>query len=212
MQSAAEYLEKTESAVRKLFEAIDSYIGILRRDSRAVFVTSFVEGEDPYQLYEKWAEGNQTAIQESRKAQEEFLAESFALATMCGAVLQVASKAIERFSTNTSVPAAWSDAIGNTKSAIPFCIGAEIRTVPLGLVIYAGRNQHTHFEDSMPHRVNSAVFEALALNHGYGGAFKDPAFDLSDLRLTSLASNVTALIKWRSYDRYASDMRALLGI
>jgi hypothetical protein len=212
MQTAGEYLTKTESAVRKLFEAIDSYTAVLTRAPQAVFVTSYVEGEEPYQLYEKWAKDNEVIIGESKRAQEEFLAEGFALATMCGAVLQVASKAIECFSANTSVPAAWSGAIGNTQSAVPFCIGKEIRTVPLGLVIYAARNQHTHFDDPKPHRVNSAVFEALALNHGYGGSFKDPAFDLSNPRITSLSSNVTALIKWRSYESYASDMKALLGI
>jgi hypothetical protein len=214
MQSLTEYIEKTESAVRKLFEGIDSYCAILQQNPHAVFVTSYAEGEDPQVLYDAWAEQNATALQASIASQHEFLAEGFALATLCGSVLQVAAKAIECYSRNTEIPDGWVTAVGNSKAAVPFCCGRPVRGVPLGLIVYAGRNQHIHFDDLDLHRLNATVFERLACNHGYKSQhpFQDPAFDLTGSRLVSFAANITALIGWRSYESYDRDIRSLIGI
>ena len=69
MKTAAEYLEKTESATRKLFEGIDSYLEVIRRLAK----------------YDVWVRENETDIAASLKAQRDFVAESFAHATLCEA-------------------------------------------------------------------------------------------------------------------------------
>src|SRR3990167_6929857 len=100
--------------------------------------------------------------------------------------------------------------------SVPFCTGRLVRGVPLGLIVYAGRNQHTHFEDQNLREPNVEVFRRLAMYHGLGKADKqsvvDPAFHLDTESITSFAHNITALIEWRSLDAYESDMRQLLGI
>lgn len=214
MQTAAEYLDKTESAIRLLFDGIDSYISILRHHPTSAFVTSYTDEADFQAQYKAWAKENDGVIRASLEAQREYLAESFAQATLCGAILQVAAKAIECYSMNKKIPADWTTFIKTTSVAAPFCVGRMVRGVPLGLVIYAARNQHTHLEDTELRELNVEVFERLAVNHGAmtNIPFRDPAFDLKNTGLMSYASNCTALIGWRSYEVYKRDMQALLEV
>lgn len=214
MQSAAEYIAKTESAMRKLFEGIDSYSEILRRHPHSVFVTSYTNNTDSAAQYEEWAKENQHSIAASLDAQKEYIAESFAQATLCGAVLQVAAKALECYSKNTVILSEWSPVIKPEQKPVRFCVGRLLHGVPLGLVIYAARNQHTHFGDAKLNEPNLTVFERLATNHGIQSSqpFRHPAFDLQNTGLVSFASNCTALIGWRLYEAYEKDMRVLLEI
>jgi hypothetical protein len=85
-----------------------------------------------------------------------------------------------------------------------------VRTVPIGLIIYAGRNQHTHFNEPKLTKVNVAVFERLA-DHPEDATVKDPEHDLDNPLLDSYASNITFILGWRSYDAYAADLGSLLG-
>lgn len=215
MQSAAQYLDKTRSASRKLFEGIDTYL-VLIRGHTATFVTSYTDEADWQRQYDSWHAKNQSGIQAALEAQREFLEEGFAQAALCGAVLQIAAKAIECYSKNTEVPPEWTTLIKPDSKPVPFCVGRQIRGVPLGLIVYAGRNQHTHFEDKNLREPNITVFEKLAFNHGYlkgqQTQVADPAFQLKTDGITSFANNITALIGWRSLEAYETDMRELLEI
>ena len=111
MQSADEYITKTESAMRKFFDGIDSYLEVLRRSPNPFFVTSNTETADFYAQHEEWAMGNRHSIESALAAQKKYAAELFAQATLCGAVLQVAAKALECYSKNTVIPSEWSPVI-----------------------------------------------------------------------------------------------------
>lgn len=214
MQSASEYLKRTESAVRKLFEGIDSYTAGLERARTPVFISSTLDQTKRDAELEAWMVENAVAIEAARAAQRDYFAESFAMATLCGAVLQVAAKGLERFSANSAIPEDWRDVIKPKDSAVRCCIGRRVRHVPLGLIIYAGRNQHVHFGEGKLNKINTTVFARLAIHHGTNNdpTIRDPAFDLSNSRLVSFAHNVTALIDWRSYDAYERDLAALLAV
>jgi hypothetical protein len=177
-----------------------------------MFITSEPRGPKQDAEFDAWQKTNAAQIEAARAAEQSFLAEAFALDTMCGAVLQVADKALEIYGNNTEVPSDLPDMIKGKHAK--YCVGRRVRTVPLGLVIYAARNQHTHFNDEMLREPSASIFRLLATAHGYGGdqEIVDPAFDLNNPRLLSLASNVTSLMGWRSYQNYAADMRELLGI
>lgn len=209
MQTPSTYIARTETAVRKLFEGISSYIEILK----PIQGTTFVSGQlDPALFraeYDAWAKLNSKKLAASAAAQKEYSQQSFAMATLCGAVLQVAAKAIECYSTNTTVSVEARAIIGKSAPAAPFCIGREIRGVPIGLIIYAGRNQHTHYNEEKLNGVNEAVFERLVVV-STSPSLKDPAMDLSNPLLDSHASNVTFLLGWRSYEAYESDLRSML--
>ena len=215
MQSATEYLDKSESAMRKLFEGIDSYFAPLRRSQSLAFESSTADDEQRQVEREAWLRKNKNAITASFVNQREFVAENFAQAVLCGAVLQVAAKAIEIYSVNARVSSEWKSVIGNNNiNAVSFCYGRPIRGIPLGLIIYAGRNQHAHFKDKKLHEPSNTVFERLAARNSSGSemANRDPAFDLTNDRLISYASNITSLIGWDTYGAYNQDIRKLLEL
>jgi hypothetical protein len=210
VNSYAIYASSTETAVQKLFEGIASYTEMLK----AVRGTTFVSGEldqDRFNAeYAAWASRNRKRLEKSHAAQKAFSEQSFAMATLCGALLQVAAKAIECYSPVKRVPANLASIVGGTKAAVPFCIGREVRGLPIGLIIYAGRNQHTHFNEKKYAKVNEAVFDQLAALPGHSPQ-RDPALNLTNPMLQSFASNVTFVLGWRSYKNYKKDMAAMLG-
>lgn len=216
MNSAEEYLKQTESAVVKIFEGIDAYFKILQNSHPPIYVGDAGDTLNQRPAYKNWVAANRDAIQSSLKAQREFSAESFALATLCGSLLQIAAMGIQWFSKNEEIPEALPEAlhplIQSRKKLINFCIGRKVRSVPIGLLIYAGRNQYNHMDDEKLNDLNTTVFNLLTLSYeGVTEQFpKDPAFDLENAILTNFSSNITALLEWRNYKSYCTDMYSLI--
>ncbi len=211
MRTPSEYINRTESAMRKLFDGIDSYISIIQIPP--VFGTCYSDQVDFDAKYATWAEEHADEIESAKQANQEYFEESFALAILCGSALQVAAKAIECYSSNEEVPQQdFSSMIATASKTARFCIGREIRGVPLGLIIYAGRNQHIHFEDAHLREPSLSVFKKLAENQFNGITYTDPAFDLTNDDLVSFSSNIISLIGWRDFDSYRNDICKLLSI
>lgn len=196
--------------MQHLFAGIDAYLQILREGRRPVLVGSYTNDAQRDDALEKWMKQNEKEIQKGLDAERAFLSEKYALAALCGSLLQIAAMAIRLYSKNGNVLPELSGVM--KQAAIPYCIGRLVRGVPLGLVIYAGRNQYNHIEDNQLREPSSTVFEWLATKHDYGQGIRDPAFDLSAGLVWNYASNVTSLVGWRDYESYEKDMRSLLGI
>ncbi|BAV33394.1 hypothetical protein SCL_1080 [Sulfuricaulis limicola] len=209
MQTAQDYINQTASAVKHLFAGIDHYIQILRSAPTPVLITDNKQSDA---ILKSWITANQADIERSRDAQRKFFAEKHALATLCGSILQIASMAIRRYSKNESVPPEFLACIGTNKNAMRHCIGRRLREVPIGLLIYAGRNHYNHLEEGKLHEPNLTIFEMMATNHTYGFGIRDPAFDLHGNVGWNLPSNVTSILEWRAYERYEADMSQLLTI
>jgi hypothetical protein len=216
MESAEEYLKQTESAVTKIIEGIDSYLKILRDSPPPIYVGNSGDTLNQRPIYKDWVAANRVPIQSSLKAQREFSAESFALATLCGSLLQIAAMGIQWFSENEDIsedlPKDLRSLLMKSKKLIKFCIGRRVRSLPIGLIIYAGRNQYNHMDDEKLSELNTTIFNLLA--YSYDGATeqspKNPAFDLKNEVLTNFSSNITALLEWRSYELYYKDMNSLI--
>lgn len=212
MQTPKEYLEKTESAVRRLFAGIDEYLAVLRKATAVTFCSGTPFGPEHDAEFRAWQVANRKQIEAARQYERQYLAETFAVDTLSGAILQVAGKALEMYGQSTTLPEGLPVAVNAIHAR--YCVGRIVRTLPLGLIVFAARNQHTHFNDEALREPNLSVFHRLATSHGYGGTdvFSDPAFDLSNRSLVSYASNVTSLIGWRSFEGYDEDMRAMLKV
>ncbi len=212
MQSANEYIAKTESAVRKLLDGVDTYLQVLRDSPVPIFITSTPIGPAFVTEFEAWQVKNRAQNDAAAETRRKFLAESFALDTLCGALLQIAQKALECYSGNAFVPPSLAAVVkaGTAK----YCVGRLVRGLPLGIIIYAARNQHAHFNEGSLNEPSATVFEQLTTAHEHAAtvAFRDQAFDLQNPGVVSYAANVTALIGWRDYDAYYADLRAMLGI
>jgi hypothetical protein len=211
MQSFSEYMAKTESAVRLLFDGVASYSQLLPNFKDLIFVSSVMNDADFDAAFSAWRLKTANVQASAKEAEQKYLAESFALDTLCGSVLHVAQKAIEVYSKTTLIPAEWTGLVRITTAR--YCCGRTVRTVPLGLVIYAARNKHAHYNEDSLHELSKVVFERLATVHDYrkSEVARDPAFDLSNPKIDTCAHNVMTLIGWMSYEEYAEDLIALIG-
>jgi hypothetical protein len=138
----------------------------------------------------------------------------FSEATFAGSILQVAYMAIQIYSRNTTIPASCTALVPpDSKRAKRFCIGKERFGIPCGLIVYAGRNQFSHWDEKKPNKVTRAVFDALS-DAFQDNPFSDLAFDLGNPTINIYASEIllTAL-GWNTYDRYLAGMTdALCGV
>ncbi|MFN4776300.1 MAG: hypothetical protein ACK6CP_09110 [Pseudanabaena sp.] len=209
MTDSEKYLKQTESAVVKLFEGIDSYLKI----PKVIIYMGDVEDNDAWQ---DWLNKNRFSLQSSLKSQKEFSAESFALAIMCGSLLQIAAMGIQLFSKNENISEELPDNVRSLikpkSKPVKFCTGRLVSKLPIGLIIYAGRNQYNHMDAYALNDLNKIIFKHLAENYDNDTEefFKDPAFDLENRLLTNFSSNITAILGWRNYELYYSDMKSLI--
>ena len=125
----AKYLQQTENAIRQLLNSAIAY----------------------ETLIEKWISSSQTKnpIITKRNLEDlnEYLGLQFSQATLSGSILQVAFMGIDRFSTNTVVLPKCLKSKDENKIPTKFCIGRIVHDIPIGMLIYAGRNQYNHWDD-----------------------------------------------------------------
>jgi len=215
LQTAVEYIKQTEPAVKNLFENLEQYYGILKKVKFPVFVSLNTSVETSDVAFKKWQRKNRAAYKRAMERQRKYLGYRTSIGTLCGAILQIAYTGIRLFSTNRTVPSELSSIIKPGSKLARFCTGRRVREVPIGLIIYAGRNQYAHWEEEkMKNEVNEWVFNTLAIEHGIKSAekFKDPAFDLNNKSILIYSSNVLSIIGWDSYDPYLADMKNLLSL
>ena len=137
--SASSYIGQSEQAVRHLFDGLNEYDSIT--------LPSIMDYVDETGLVRMTKEENQAFLQ----AYEEYFDLDFARASLAGSMLQVAYSGVKRYSPATTVSQRCSEL--NVKAgttAARFCLGGEIKGIPEGLLIYAGRIQYNHWEDGEP--------------------------------------------------------------
>ncbi|HML79349.1 hypothetical protein [Geobacter sulfurreducens] len=212
MERIQDYLSKTESATRKLFDGVESYLKILRKVKAPVFVHDYVGEAEGTRLFEEWAKKNEKWLQAYAQSQNEYIDQIFAQATLCGAILQIAAMGIRKFSSNSSIPEEL-EGIPKINSARKFCIGRIVNDTPIGLIIYAGRNQFNHMDDDEVREPTRAIFKRfgqIGPSRFVKTPYQDPAFDLDNPKIMNFSSNVTALLDWRTYEAFEADMIAML--
>jgi hypothetical protein len=211
-QLAAEYFRETEPAVRNLFKNLEQYDAILKKINFPVFISPHTSEEASEGAFKKWQRKNRAAYKRAVERQREYLGYRFSIGTLCGSILQIAYMGISLYSRNRTAPSEVLSVI--RPKAVPFYIGRRVREVPIGLIIYAARNQYAHWdEEHLRDPVNEWVFNTLATKHGIKGAkeIKDPAFDLSNKRILIYSANVFSILGWwDGYDTYIADMKDLL--
>jgi len=198
----AAYFGKTEHAVKHFYSGLDSCWSYYRQA---------LEHWDVSQLDQPLTPERRAGLDRYLQLAGHYFELKFSEATFAGSILQVAYMAIRLYSRNNSIPQSCAAFVRPShRFAIPFCIGPERYNVPVGLIVYAGRNQYNHWDDDEPHEVTRNVFAALsAALHDVMSA--DLAFSLANPTINVYASEVllTALA-WKSYETYVAAMTALL--
>ena len=219
MINSQQYLSQTEHAVKSMFESIIHYSELIAMSvSPTAVIRHNGENYEFKRKYEEWRSNPeiQQEFEIADYAREEYQASLFSMYVICGSILQIACKGIELYTNNMEFHDSFSYLYEGCKPTIKdnllkFAAGRSVRNVPIGLIIYAGRNQYNHLEEQGCLRnINCNIFRALANNHEYGD-FPDPSFDLNNEALISYSSNIVSLLGWDSYSKYISDMTCLLG-
>ena len=191
--NAEGYLAQTKDAVQQLISAAVRYEEILA-------------GEIPPSQAKE-----QSQVERYMAAAEEYFGLQFSQATLCGSILQVAFMGIDLFSENTVIPPDCSNLVRpiDTK-AIKFCIGRPVHSIPIGLLVYAGRNQYNHWDDKTFDFPTTEVFEAL-IDAYRENSFFDMAYELNYPERT-IKSNYIVLgeLGWGDYDSFYRDMIGLV--
>ncbi len=211
MQTFQEYLTKTEAATKVLLSGVEQYREMLREAAKlSTFSSSYRDFKDLEEQHAKWQDENAEKIARAEFLYNNYFAESFSQATLCGSILQIASKAIEKYSANDSVSPEVEAILGSHDRIKLFCIGRKVHGLPIGLIIYAGRNQHMHFEGDL-HPAPRKILQRLATAWDPEGKVKDPAFDPENPKLYSLAHNIVGLLGWKTYADFERDLTDMLG-
>jgi hypothetical protein len=164
------------------------------------------------EAFRKWHKKNRPAIKRALERQRKYFGYQFSIGTLCASILQIAYMGINLFSKNNAIPPEFLSKIKAETKVVKFCIGRRVREVPIGLIIYAGRNQYNHMDDPSLHEPNEFIFSILATKYGIKGAEKvrDPAFDLENEAISIYSSNIIHILGWDNYKAYISDMKDLL--
>ena len=212
-QSAGEYLKQTEPAVRNLFGSLEEYHAIGEKIKWPGFISPYTSEAPSEAAFKKWQRRNREAYKRAAARLRKYLGYRFSIGTLYGSILQIANMGISLYSRNKAVPPEFLSIIKPGSKVARFCIGRRVREVPIGLIIYAARNQYAHWDEPhLKNEVNEWVFNSLATKHGMDGAekFKDPNFDLNNKTILIYSSNVFSILVWNGYDNYIEDMKDLL--
>lgn len=148
----------------------------------------------------------------------EYLFYGFSRATVCGSILQIAYMGIKLFSTNASVPESCkgigfnaSTDIQDGTLAAKYCIGRDIHNLPIGILIFASRNQYNHWEEGRNLRSpTKEVFEEL-YNRYSSKATADLIFALGHGEPEPKSHYIVLNeLRWTTYDEYLNDMNSLI--
>ncbi|HEY8100358.1 MAG TPA: hypothetical protein VIF82_06360 [Burkholderiaceae bacterium] len=201
-KTADEYFKITEHAVRHYYAGLDSCWS---------YYEKALEHWDISKVNQPLTEENKSAIAKYLELARKYFDLKFSEAMFAGGILQIAFMAIQLYSSNKLIPSTCANLVSSkNKTAIPFCIGREYYGIPIGLIVYAGRNQYNHWGDTESHEVTRNVFSALS-SAFINNAWSDLAFDLSNPTINVYANEIllTAL-SWKSYDKYVHELKSML--
>lgn len=201
-KTADEYFKITEHSVRHLYAGLDSCWA---------YYKMALEHWNISKVGQPLTEENKDALEKYLELSQKYFDLKFSESIFAGGILQIAFMAIQLYSSNKSIPNSCVTLVQSKhKTAIPFCIGQEHHGIPIGLIVYAGRNQYNHWDDDESHEVTDKVFSALS-DAFFDNAWSDMAFDLSNPTINIYANEILlTAMKWSSYDTYLHELKSML--
>lgn len=189
-----QYLARSEQATRHIFDGIRDYLERYR------------------QLHWPAQARNQSELSTALRDLEAWRVSEFALAVLCGAVLQIADAGIDACCHNQTIPVTCAPFA--TMQTARYCVGREVHGLPLGAIIHFGVHWASRSTDDRAPGCSTftdAVFNRLLYVYYESrtdfGRQETDAYRGQPMRVDSL---VLTTIGWTSYDAYVTDMRDML--
>lgn len=160
--TAQEYLKQTERAAKQMFKALHYYQQLLQGSFGPSFISSTPDDNERQTEFQRWYNKNERKIRAALKRQRTYFGQTISQGAICGSILQIAFMGIKLFSKQKVLPSGCKDFLKKNDDRVAFCIGREVQGVPIGLIIYAARNQYNHMDEKLNNKVARAVFENIA--------------------------------------------------
>jgi len=206
------YIKEITHAAEQLFEGLRYYDKHLRSVETPIFTTPYDDEAEVQRKYRTWLRQNRDRLKAYHKHVREYFGYAISKAALCGGILQLAFTGMKLHSrTRKRIPASCKAIFkGKEESeAKNYCIGRLVYGIPMGLIIYAGRNQYSHMDDKQYREITERVFEHLT-NFGTGGKYRNPQFDLRARKKEIYADNILAILDWTDLKPFLKDMKAML--
>lgn len=201
-QAIDDYIVRTEHAVKHFYAGLDSCWS---------YYTQAREHWNITQINEPLTAERKASLDRYLQLSGKYFELKLSEAMFAGGILQMAYMAIRLYSQNSTIPKSCTNIVKTSqKSAVPFCIGREQHGLPVGLIIYAGRNQFSHWDDETPHDITLSVFNALDIAVS-DNPWSDLAFSLSNPSINVYANEVLQVaLEWSTYETYVAELQAML--
>lgn len=208
--TAQQYLKQTDQAAKQLFKALHYYHRMLKGAVAPAFISSTSDDDERGREFQCWHRKNKKRIQIALRKQRKYFGQTISQGAICGSILQIAFMGIKLFSKQETLPVICKGILKNSDAQVAFCVGREVKGLPIGLIIYAARIQYNHMDEDLNNKVAQAVFDVIT-THGTGGKYRDPAFDLNNAVLENYSHNIVSLLGWKTYDAYLKDMKDMIA-
>lgn len=205
-------------ALEQLFEALNFYRDLARQSVPPAYFGNASDRAAWLRDHQAWEQKNEAAIHAALERQREYFSLTESHAAIAGAILQLAYISIRQASACAARPSDLPDSLPTPNAAVRFCIGRKVFGLPLGLIVYAGRNQHHHMDEQLrspnmeivqwlsEYKVREAHPDAEAL------PYRDPAFDLDVFAGRSIAHNILSILGWESAASVLEDLQAAIAL
>lgn len=206
------YIKEITHAAKQLFKGLSYYHHLLQSVETPVFTATYDNEAEFQRKYDNWLRQNSSRVKAYNEHVKEYFGYAISKAALCGAILQIAFTGMKlhtrkRQRIPTSCKAIFK---GEEKSnAKNYCIGRLVYDIPMGLIIYAGRNQYSHMEDKKYNNVTERVFEHLTV-FDMDGKYRNPQFDLAVRNKDIYADNIVSILEWTDLKPFLKDMKVML--
>jgi hypothetical protein len=204
-----EYLVESEFATKQLFDAMDHYHRTRQEIPHVVGCFDARSAQALKAKMEAWERENRDAIEAQQERAKYYFSLSPSMHLVGGCILQFASAGFCLEGCEGPMPTRHEVTL--RRRGLYHCWGRDLYGLPLGLIVYAGRNQFAHWQDpgelgDTNKRIFRTIAEGSAKEKLCPEGILDPAFDLDETGLTVYAANILAVLGWMGYDAYREDM------
>jgi hypothetical protein len=196
-----DYLERTEFVVRHTYEGLHEIWNLYEEGRSYWNVSRIGEPETP-----ELTRDRKRFLELGRK----YFGLKISEGILSGTILHVLHIALGKYSENEIIPDSFQD-IPQIHRARRFAVGPLVHEMPVGLIIYAARNQWAHWMDDELREPSRTLFNRLAAQY-FDDPMWDLALDLSNPTIDVYANEVLlGVLRLTDYSQYQRAVDAIFN-